>query len=180
MTFVELGPTAGCKQLHIVHAAAPRLSHQAREHLPADTCTAGLLSHDHLRDEGVKRPIADETAHPDQAAGVIPYRADDPTPGQSTLEPVEGPVRPTGLVIERLELHRGRRGEGIFHAKTVLRARFNSRSVYEPVGLLLFNVLGMVAEFEADLICARTWEGMQVAEATGNLCGRQPTLSKTK
>ena len=31
----------------------------------------------------------------------------------------------------------------------------------DPVGRLLFNVLAMVAEFEADLIRARTREGMQ-------------------
>jgi DNA invertase Pin-like site-specific DNA recombinase len=30
----------------------------------------------------------------------------------------------------------------------------------DPVGRLLFNVLAMVAEFEADLIRARTREGM--------------------
>ncbi len=56
-------------------------------------------------------------------------------------------------------------------------------SVYDPndpVGRLLFNVLGMVAEFEADLIRARTREGMQIAKAAGKLRGRQPTLSKAK
>ena len=37
----------------------------------------------------------------------------------------------------------------------------------DPVGRLLFNVLAMVAEFEADLIRARTREGMQVAKAAG-------------
>ena len=57
------------------------------------------------------------------------------------------------------------------------------RFVYDPndpVGRLLFNVLGMVAEFEADLIRARTREGMQIAKAAGKLRGRQPILSKTK
>lgn len=41
-------------------------------------------------------------------------------------------------------------------------------STYDPSGpvrRLLFNVLGMVAEFEADLIRARTREGMAVARA---------------
>lgn len=37
------------------------------------------------------------------------------------------------------------------------------------MGLLLFNALGMVAEFEADLIRARTREGMKVAKAKGRL-----------
>lgn len=53
-------------------------------------------------------------------------------------------------------------------------------SVYDPtdpVGRLLFNVLAMVAEFEADLIRARTREGMRVAKAKGHLRGRQPKLN---
>lgn len=53
-------------------------------------------------------------------------------------------------------------------------------SVYDPtdpVGRLLFNVLGMVAEFEADLIRMRTREGMAVAKARGKLKGKQPKLS---
>jgi putative transposase len=45
------------------------------------------------------------------------------------------------------------------------------------VGRLLFNVLAMVAEFEADLIRARTREGMKVAKAKGRLRGKQPKLS---
>ncbi len=47
----------------------------------------------------------------------------------------------------------------------------------DPVGRLLFNVLAMVAEFEADLIRARTREGMRVARANGRLRGKQPKLS---
>jgi DNA invertase Pin-like site-specific DNA recombinase len=50
----------------------------------------------------------------------------------------------------------------------------------DPVGRLLFNVLAMVAEFEADLIRARTREGMQVAKAKGRLRGKQPKLSKSQ
>lgn len=49
------------------------------------------------------------------------------------------------------------------------------RSIYDPtdpIGRLLFNVLGMVAEFEADLIRARTREGMAVAKAKGRLRGK--------
>ncbi|PRZ12934.1 recombinase family protein [Nesterenkonia sandarakina] len=56
-------------------------------------------------------------------------------------------------------------------------------SLYDPndaVGRLLFNVLGMVAEFEADLIRARTREGMAVAKAKGRLRGKQPKLSPSK
>lgn len=53
-------------------------------------------------------------------------------------------------------------------------------SVYDPedpIGRLLFNVLGMVAEFEADLIRMRTREGMAVAKAKGRLRGKKPKLS---
>lgn len=53
-------------------------------------------------------------------------------------------------------------------------------SVYDPtdpVGRLLFNVLAMVAEFEADLIRMRTREGMKVARAKGRLRGKRPKLS---
>jgi DNA invertase Pin-like site-specific DNA recombinase len=47
----------------------------------------------------------------------------------------------------------------------------------DPVGRLLFNVLAMVAEFEADLIRLRTTEGMKVAKAKGRLRGKQPKLN---
>ena len=47
----------------------------------------------------------------------------------------------------------------------------------DPVGRLLFNVLDMVAEFESDLIRARTREGMAVARARGRLKGGKPKLS---
>jgi DNA invertase Pin-like site-specific DNA recombinase len=49
---------------------------------------------------------------------------------------------------------------------------------HDPVGKLLFNVLGMVAEFETDLILARTREGM--AKAKVRLRGKQPKLSKAQ
>lgn len=47
----------------------------------------------------------------------------------------------------------------------------------DPIGRLLFNVLAMVAEFEADLARMRTREGMQVAKAKGRLRGKPPKLS---
>jgi DNA invertase Pin-like site-specific DNA recombinase len=47
----------------------------------------------------------------------------------------------------------------------------------DPIGRLLFNVLAMVAEFEADLIRLRTRERMKVAKAKGRLRGMQPKLS---
>ena len=50
----------------------------------------------------------------------------------------------------------------------------------DPVGRLLFKVLGMVAEFEADLIRMRTREGMAIAKATRKFCGKQPKLTAAK
>ena len=50
----------------------------------------------------------------------------------------------------------------------------------DPVGRLLFNVLAMVAEFEADLIRLRTREGMKVAKAKGRLRGKQPKLTSAQ
>lgn len=47
-----------------------------------------------------------------------------------------------------------------------------------PMGNLLFNVLAMVAEFESDLIRARTREGMALARQRGRLRGSKPKLSK--
>ncbi len=46
----------------------------------------------------------------------------------------------------------------------------------DPIGRLLFNVLAMIAEFEADLGRLRTREGMKVARAKGRLRGKQPKL----
>lgn len=54
------------------------------------------------------------------------------------------------------------------------------KTVYDPsdpMGRLLVNVLALVAEFEADLISARTKAGMDVARRKGRLKGRAPKLS---
>jgi DNA invertase Pin-like site-specific DNA recombinase len=50
----------------------------------------------------------------------------------------------------------------------------------DPIGRLMFNVLGMVAEFETDLIRMRTREGMAIARAKGKLKGKQPKLTRTQ
>jgi len=47
----------------------------------------------------------------------------------------------------------------------------------DPTGRLLFNMLAMFAEFESDLIRARTREGMKVAARKGKLKGGKPKLS---
>lgn len=46
----------------------------------------------------------------------------------------------------------------------------------DPIGKLLFSVLALIAEFEADLGRLRTREGMQIAKAKGRLRGKQPKL----
>jgi DNA invertase Pin-like site-specific DNA recombinase len=50
----------------------------------------------------------------------------------------------------------------------------------DPAGRLLFNVLAMVAEFESDLIRARTRERMPVAKAKGLPRGKRPKLTKSQ
>jgi DNA invertase Pin-like site-specific DNA recombinase len=47
----------------------------------------------------------------------------------------------------------------------------------DPIGKLLFTVLAMVAEFEADLARMRTREGMRIAKAKGRLRGKKPKLN---
>ena len=47
----------------------------------------------------------------------------------------------------------------------------------DPVGRLVFNVLALVAEFEAHLARMRTREGMKVAKAKGSLHSKQSKLS---
>lgn len=53
-------------------------------------------------------------------------------------------------------------------------------SVYDPtdpMGRMFFNILATFAEFEADIIRARTREGMKIAKAKGRLRGSKPKLS---
>ena len=61
---------------------------------------------------------------------------------------------------------------------TARQVRLNlGGSVYDPtdaVGRLLFNVLAMVAEFEADLSSIRTRQGMKVAKAKGPCAASSP------
>ena len=47
----------------------------------------------------------------------------------------------------------------------------------DPIGKMFFNILATFAEFEVDLLRARTREGMAVAKAKGKLRGKQPKLS---
>lgn len=47
----------------------------------------------------------------------------------------------------------------------------------DPTGKLSFGMLSLMAEFESDLIRARTREGMAEAKKAGRLKGKQPKLS---
>ncbi|WP_139277831.1 recombinase family protein [Rhodococcus marinonascens] len=47
----------------------------------------------------------------------------------------------------------------------------------DPTGKLFFGMLALMAEFESDLIRARTKESMAIAKAAGRLKGKQPKLS---
>jgi DNA invertase Pin-like site-specific DNA recombinase len=47
----------------------------------------------------------------------------------------------------------------------------------DPMGKMFFNILATFAEFEVDLLRARTREGMAIARAKGHLKGRQPKLA---
>ncbi len=47
----------------------------------------------------------------------------------------------------------------------------------DPAGKLFFSMLAAFAEFESDLIRARTIEGMAEARKAGRLPGKQPTLT---
>ncbi len=67
--------------------------------------------------------------------------------------------------------------EDLTHRHVMLSLGGSVHDPTDPVGRLLFNVLAMVAEFEADLIRLRTREGMKVARAKGRLRGKQPKLN---
>ncbi len=47
----------------------------------------------------------------------------------------------------------------------------------DPMGQLMFNVLAMIAEFEADLVSMRTRESLAAARAEGRVGGRRPKLT---
>jgi len=52
-------------------------------------------------------------------------------------------------------------------------------SVYDwndPFARMFLQILAVIAEFEANLICQRTREGMAIARQNGKLRGKQPTL----
>lgn len=63
-----------------------------------------------------------------------------------------------------------------------VRLSFNG-SVYDPldpIGRMIFGMLSVFAEFEANLVSARTRQGMATARAKGRLKGRKPKLSEKR
>lgn len=50
----------------------------------------------------------------------------------------------------------------------------------DPMGRMFFSIMAVFAEFESDLIRARTREGMAVAKSRGRLRGKQPKLSSAQ
>ncbi|MCT7376323.1 recombinase family protein [Chelativorans salis] len=54
------------------------------------------------------------------------------------------------------------------------RGRYNPT---DAMGRMFFNILTTFAEFESDLVCMHTREGMAIARAKGKLRGKQPKLS---
>jgi len=105
------------------------------------------------------------------ATGRVAVVAGKPEPGMFTAARQLLPsCRKLAMVGDRLVTTRGVRLQlgGSVHDPT------------DPVGRLLFNVLAMVAEFESDLIKARTREGLAVARAAGKLRGRKSKLTPTR
>ncbi|MDF1480331.1 recombinase family protein [Leifsonia sp. H3M29-4] len=47
----------------------------------------------------------------------------------------------------------------------------------DPIGKMVFQVLGVFAEFEREILRARTREGMAIARSKGRLKGKQPKLT---
>lgn len=64
--------------------------------------------------------------------------------------------------------------------EVTLRLGSSAYDPTDPMGKLMFNLLALFAEFEADLIRMRTREGMQMAKAKGRLRGKRPKLSSVQ
>lgn len=49
-----------------------------------------------------------------------------------------------------------------------------------PYGVLIYTIIGALAQFERDLLSQRTKEGIEAARASGKRIGRPPKLSKAE
>jgi hypothetical protein len=81
------------------------------------------------------------------------------------------------------EIARGRsnaeaRHRGPHHLRRPAQLGGSVHDPTDPVGRLPFNVLTIIAEFEADLVKLRTREGMKIVRTKGRLHGVQPKLTR--
>lgn len=87
------------------------------------------------------------------------------------------------LVIARLDRLSRSLKELIVVAEALGENGFAFRSLHEqietasPAGRLFFHIVGALAEFERDIIRARTREGMTAARRRGAKLGRPPAIS---
>ena len=87
------------------------------------------------------------------------------------------------LVITRLDRLSRSLKELIVVAEALGERGFAFRSLHEqietasPAGRLFFHIVGALAEFERDIIRARTREGMAAARRRGAKLGRPPAIS---
>ncbi len=125
----------------------------------------GVAQEDIFVDHGL---TGTHRARPDLDKALAAVRAGD------TL--VVTKARPSRTIAARRQIHHRRA-----HAQGCCpQPGGNVHNPTDPVGRLLFNVLGLVVEFEADLIRMRIREGMAVAKARGRLRGKQPKLSSAQ
>ncbi|MDP3972667.1 MAG: recombinase family protein [Candidatus Nanopelagicales bacterium] len=84
------------------------------------------------------------------------------------------------LVVTKLD-RLARSARDIADELTAKQARLSlGGSVYDPtdpIGKMVFSMMSVFAEFEADLISQRAREGMRVAKKNGRLRGKQPKLT---
>ena len=89
-----------------------------------------------------------------------------PSRWQVTLDRLARSVRDAGDIAEEIEA----KGAALSLGGSV-------HDPSDPMGRMFFSIMAVFAEFESDLIRARTREGMAVAKSRGRLRGKQPKLS---
>jgi len=148
------------------HRIRPRIHQRPRPHRPKNALAALGVSHQTtFTDQGL---TGTNRARPGLREALAACRAGD-TLVVTKLDRLARSLRDAKDIVDELTRREVKHSIG-----------GSIHDPIDPVGRLLFNVLAMVAEFEADLIRARTREGMAVAKAKGRLRGKQPKLSKAQ